>query len=82
VRAESQSMAAKIASLGRMTPMLATVFNSVRYAPPCNDAGMLSAWLLLQAMRSCKLGHRQASTMTNHNCANSTNQHGAPCLDR
>ena len=30
VRAESQSMAAKIASLGRMTPMLATVFNSVK----------------------------------------------------
>ena len=30
VRVESQSMAAKIASLGSMTPMLATVFNSVR----------------------------------------------------
>jgi len=30
VRAESQSMAAKMASLGSMTPMLATVFKRVK----------------------------------------------------
>ena len=37
-RADSQSMAAKIASLGRMTPILAMVFNKVKYAPPCNSS--------------------------------------------
>lgn len=35
-REDSQSMDAKMANLGRMTPMLLMVLSSVRYVPPCS----------------------------------------------
>lgn len=42
-RVDRRSITAKMASLGSVTPMLAIVFSSVRYAPPCDQRRVRSA---------------------------------------